>query len=143
MKRTVFFIGLTIFIFSKCTNKPDKRIVESKALSTCEDMCETKDKPANLTCKLTTSELQQRKATVLSSLQKQILEKKELETGYAFKFNGTDKVIDELVEFVKTERLCCDFFNFNIAVTGNTAFVWLEISGPKEAKEFIRTELEL
>lgn len=96
-----------------------------------------------LTCKLTTPELQQRKATVLASMRKQIIEKKELENGYAFKFNGSDKMIDELTDFAKTERHCCDFFTFNLSISGDTSSLWFEITGPKEAKEFIATELEL
>lgn len=96
-----------------------------------------------LSCKLTTPELQYRKATSLESLRKQVLEKQESENGYAFKFNGSDKMFDQLIEFIKTERQCCDFFTFNLTVTGDTASIWLEIVGPNGAKEFIKTELEL
>lgn len=107
----------------------------------CKD---EKCKPnAPLTCKLMTAELQQRKETVLASLRKQMIEKKELDNGYAFKFDGSDKMIDELTDFVKTERHCCDFFAFNLSITGDTSSLWLEITGPKEAKEFITAELEL
>jgi len=51
----------------------------------------------------TTPELQKRKKNVIASLKKQILEKKELKNGYAFKFFGTDEVLDELTEFIRTE----------------------------------------
>ena len=108
----------------------------------CKDP-KCKNTAAPLTCKLTTAEMQERKATVLASLRKQVLEKKELENGYAFKFPGNDKMIDELNDFAKTERHCCDFFTFNIAITGDTTSLWFEITGPKEAKEFIGSELEL
>ncbi|MBA3649133.1 MAG: hypothetical protein H0W62_11390 [Chitinophagales bacterium] len=113
------------------------------ASSICNDNCEVKNQPANLTCKLTTPELQKRKATVIASLQQQVLEKKELKNGYAFKFNGSDKMIDELTEFAKTERQCCDFFTFNIIISGDTSSVWLELTGVPEAKDFIKTELNL
>ena len=107
----------------------------------CKD---EKCKPnAPLTCKLMAAELKQRKETVLASLRKQMIEKKELDNGYAFKFDGSDKMIDELTDFVKTERHCCDFFAFNLSITGDTSSLWLEITGPKEAKEFITAELEL
>jgi hypothetical protein len=108
----------------------------------CKDeKCKSTNAP--LTCKLTTVEMQGRKATVLASLRKQVLQKKELENGYAFKFPGNDKMIDELSDFAKTERHCCDFFTFNIAISGDTSSLWFEITGPKEVKEFIGTELEL
>jgi len=106
-----------------------------------DDCCK---RPAGeLVCKLTTPEMDERKATVLASLRKQVLEKEELTNGYAFKFAGTDSMIDELTEFAKTERHCCDFFTFNLSISGDTSAVWFEITGPLEAKEFIETELEL
>lgn len=102
-----------------------------------------KESRDELTCKLSGPELQQRKATVLASLRKQIIEKKELIDGYAFKFSGSDSVIDELTTFVKTERECCDFFNFTISISGDKSEAWLQLTGTKGAKEFIRSELEL
>src|SRR5688572_33096621 len=59
---------------------------------------------AELSCKMSSAKLMKRKETVLKSLKQQILETKELSDGYAFKFPGSDKVIDELTEFIKTER---------------------------------------
>jgi hypothetical protein len=53
--------------------------------------------------------MQERKATVLNSLKKQLLERRELENGYAFKFTGTDEMVDERTEFIKTECTCCGF----------------------------------
>ena len=95
------------------------------------------------TCKLTSPELRQRKATVIARLKKQMIDKKELKNGYSYKFIGTDKMVDELVEFVKTERECCDFFSFNLSISGDKSEAWLEITGPKGAKDFIKTELEM
>ena len=95
-----------------------------------------------LSCKLTSPELRKRKETVIASLKKQVLERKELPNGYAYKFTDTDAVLDELTEFIKTERQCCDFLNFRIDVTNEPA-TWLEISGPEGAKEFITAELEM
>jgi hypothetical protein len=111
--------------------------------SVCSDDCKAKSKTGELSCKLTTPELQARKATVLESLRKQIVEKKELKDGYAFKFAGTDKMVDELIEFIKTERECCDFFTFNLSISGDKSEAWLELTGVDGAKDFIKTELEL
>lgn len=38
-------------------------------------------------------------------------------------------MIDELTEFVKTERMCCDFFTFIISVKGGKSETVLEITG--------------
>jgi hypothetical protein len=73
----------------------------------------------NITCKLTSPEIQQRKATVIASLKKKIVVKKELSNGFAYKFAGSDAIVDELTTFVKTERLCCNFFDFSLSVKGD------------------------
>jgi hypothetical protein len=116
---------------------------DNKSTSFCSDDCKAKNNSTNLSCKLTSAEMQQRKTTVLESLRKQILEKKELENGYAFKFNGSDKMFDELTEFIKTERECCGFFTFNLSIGGDKNEIWLQITGAEQAKEFIKTEMEL
>jgi hypothetical protein len=103
----------------------------------------TKNKPTDLSCKLTTPELQQRKSTVIESLKKQVIQTKELENGFAFKFLGTDKMLDELIEFIKTERQCCDFFIFTISVKGDQGEIWLELTGADGTKEFMKGELGL
>ncbi|MCW3127345.1 MAG: hypothetical protein JWO03_3003 [Bacteroidetes bacterium] len=111
-------------------------------MSCADPNCES-NKSATLACKLTSAEMRERKSTVIASLQKQMLEKKELADGYAFRFAGTDCVVDELTEFIKTERQCCDFFTFNLSVKGDHSAAWLELRGPEGAKEFIKTELGL
>ena len=116
---------------------------QKKSSQICTDDCAAKNKSSELTCKLITPELRQRKETVIASLKKQMLQKKELKNGYAYKFVGTDKMVDELAEFVKTERACCDFFIFNLSISGDKREAWLEITGAKGVKEFIKTELEM
>jgi len=76
-------------------------------------------------------------------LKSKILTKKELKNGYAYKFVGTDKKLDELAEFIKAERACCGFFIFHLSISGDKSTALLEISGQKGVKDFIKTELEL
>lgn len=95
-----------------------------------------------LSCKLTTPELQQRKKTVVAELQNLLLEKTELENGFKYKFDGSDKMLDLLNSFIKTERLCCDFFVFNLTASSDTKFTWLELTGPEGVKDFIKYEIE-
>ncbi|MEM6735340.1 MAG: hypothetical protein AAF620_04650 [Bacteroidota bacterium] len=115
----------------------------TKTAKTCSTNCHARDKSGVLTCKLTTPELQERKETILKSLKAQIVQKQELENGYAFEFPGTDEILDELSEFIKTERACCDFFVFRLSINGDKSETWLELIGPEGAKDFISTELEL
>lgn len=95
-----------------------------------------------MTCKLTSPELRKRKEEVIAQLKRQVREKKELPDGFAFRFDGTDEILDSLTAFIKSERMCCDFFHFKLLVS-NDHTAWLEISGPEGAKEFIKTELEM
>lgn len=123
------------------TNKSTMTADKEKSTSVCSDDCKAKNKSGELSCKLTTPELRERKETVIASLKQQIIEKKELKNGFAFKFLGTDEVLDELTEFIKTERECCNFFTFAISVSGDKSEAWLELTGADGAKDFITTEL--
>ena len=105
----------------------------------CGDNCKSKD----LTCKLTTPELRKRKETVIASLKSQVLDRQELANGYSYKFKGSDNLLDELNEFIKTERQCCNFFDFGVAVKGDTSTAVLTITGPEGTKIFITSELEM
>ena len=105
----------------------------------CGDEC----RDTVIACTLTSPELQKRKATIIAGLKKQILERKELDNGYAFRFSGTDAMVDELTEFIKTERQCCSFFEFTLSVQGDTSSSWLTITGPAGAKEFVVAEMGL
>lgn len=99
------------------------------------------NKPLHLSCKLTSPELQERKRTVIVNLKNLVLEKIETENGFRFKFEGSDQVIDQLTTFIKTERLCCDFFKFELSVGEKESFTWLELTGPEGTKEFIESEV--
>lgn len=92
-------------------------------------------------CKLSSKELQQRKATVIAALRSEVLERKELENGYSYKFKGDDARLDQLTEFIKTERACCGFFSFRLTV--EEEYVFLELSGPEGAKDFVNSEIGL
>ena len=95
----------------------------------------------SITCKLTAPELQTRKVTVIAQLRALVIESKELPDGYSYKFDATDQNLDSLNEFIKTERMCCDFFIFQLTIREN--FVFLSITGPADAKAFLKEEIDL
>ena len=98
-------------------------------------------KTREVKCKLTSPELRKRMEEVIAILKSKILEKQELADGYKYKFDATDGMLDQLNTFLKSERACCDFFDFNLALSDK--IVWLSITGPDGAKDFIKTEMEL
>ncbi|MBT8196050.1 MAG: hypothetical protein HKO56_02805 [Bacteroidia bacterium] len=90
MQKLKYFIqfllcGMICFVFACNQTKPPS-----------ETITKAKNKVTELMCGLSSPELQERKETVIASLQKQLIETKELENGYAFKFPGTDEMVDEL-----------------------------------------------
>lgn len=97
---------------------------------------------APVTCKLTTPELQQRKKTVIAELKGLLLERTETLKGVKYKFENSDKMIDLVANFIKTERMCCSFFDFNLFVSADNGFMWLELSGPEGTKQFIKDEID-
>lgn len=52
-------------------------------------------------------------------------------------------MLDELTEFIKTERACCDFFVFGLSISGDKSEAWLKLTGPEGTKEMITSELGL
>ena len=80
---------------------------------------------------------------LVARLKEQVVARKELPNGYAFDFPGNDAMVDQLTEFVKTERTCCSFFTFTLTVQGDGSLACLELTGPEGAKEMIVTELGL
>ena len=92
-------------------------------------------------CKLTTAELQKRKASVIAELKALVLSREALVNGYSYKFSATDEILDKLNQFIKTERQCCSFFTFQLTVEESDAI--LNITGTEKAKEFLKAEIDL
>lgn len=144
MKTILCVAGLCFLFACKDTCKDESCMKHASATQLGTNngvMAQNSDQ--EISCKLTTTELQKRKETVLENLKKKILEKKELANGYAFKFDGTDATVDELIDFVKSERACCNFFVFTLSFSGDGKQAWLSLTGPEGAKEMISQELGL
>lgn len=104
---------------------------------------ETAVKNKVVACRLTSPEMQKRKDKVLAALKLKVADRHELEDGYKYKFAGTHNLFDELVTFIKSERACCEFFTFDLSVSDSKSSIWLSITGPEGAKDFIRLEMDL
>ena len=131
--KITFLRLFTLFIVSfSCNGNSDRKQNDAEIESVKE-----------ISCKLTAPELMERKQTVLASLRKEVLEKKELPDGYSFRFNGSDSIYSQLTDFIKSERLCCDFFTFTLKISAATSSIWMEITGPEGTKDFIKGEMQL
>jgi hypothetical protein len=75
------------------------------------------------------------------SLFKQVIEVKELENGYSFRFQNEERLLTQLMEFIVLERLCCPFFGFALEVEPEAGAVRFRLTGRAGVKPFIRAEL--
>jgi hypothetical protein len=95
-----------------------------------------------LSCKLPTPELRKRKTEVLTSLKSKMTGRAELDNGFQYSFAGSDEILEEILQFIITERACCSFFTFQVLVNDEDSPIALQITGPEGAKQFIVSELE-
>ena len=70
-------------------------------------------------------------------------EVRELPDGYAFRFPSESAMVKDLAEFIVYERLCCPFFDFEIAVEREGGPLWLRLKGRPGVKKFIKSEFGL
>ena len=96
-----------------------------------------------LACKLTTPELRRRRETVIADLRSHITGTRETEDGFVYSLPATNAVMAQVASFIGTERECCEFFSFRLSIPSDSGELFLEISGPEGAKEFLRAELGL
>lgn len=95
--------------------------------------------PLPIACNLTDLELQQRRAGLLQTFREALLETKELEDGYAYRFPSNANWITDLAQLVIVERECCPFLRFNLRLEPANGPVWLELTGPEGIKDFLQS----
>ncbi len=131
---------LATFVLISCKqNQPNNASTVSQSF----EQLNVVDTDKEIACKLTAPELQARKDGAIGELKKKVLETVETENGYAFRFAGSDETLGQLMVFIQAERQCCGFFTFKLGIQDPESPIWLEVSGAKGAKEFVKQELGL
>lgn len=90
-----------------------------------------------------TDEQRQRWMALIMKLGSSKQEVRELADGYAFRFSVDSSTIQDLAEFIVYERLCCPFFDLELAVEREGGPAWLRLRGREGVKEFIRSEFRI
>ena len=90
-----------------------------------------------LVCKLTAPQLRTRRQTVIAGLKREVLERKPTDSGFAYVFRGNNRVLGDVMRFIRLERGCCAFLNFNLLVGGASEDIVLVVSGPEGTGAFI------
>jgi hypothetical protein len=67
------------------------------------------------------------------------LDTRDIKDGVTFSFASSE--LDDVVQFLKYERLCCPFLTFALGLSPNQGRIELTLSGPPGAAEFIKAEL--
>jgi hypothetical protein len=87
-----------------------------------------------------TAEQRQRYLALAKKLQSTKQETRELSDGFAIRFSVEASTVQDLAEFITYERLCCPFFDLEIALEREGGPAWLRLRGREGVKEFIRAE---
>ncbi len=75
-------------------------------------------------------------AAVVGEWRSRVQSTSELPDGFAYRFEPDADILLTLAEFIARERLCCPFLGFQIELEPGGP-LWLRLSGPAGAKDFI------
>lgn len=92
-----------------------------------------------IACKLTSAELQLRRAEVLAQIKANLINVTELEVGHRFEFPSNQDQIRRLGTLIELEHECCPFLRFQLTVEPGDGPALLELTGPVGTKEFLKT----
>jgi hypothetical protein len=65
----------------------------------------------------------------------------EKEDGFAYRFPSDESLLADLFTLIQLEHQCCPFLKFTLIVEAGDGPVWLELTGPSGAKEFLNSIL--
>lgn len=89
-------------------------------------------------CTLTDKEMAERKKMVQAEVWPSVAEIKELESGYAFRFPKDSELLPKVLTLIQLESQCCSFLTFNLRVEAHNGSIWLDLTGDKHTKSFIK-----
>jgi hypothetical protein len=134
---TTLLIGITITDqYARAQNK------ETRPASGKQKMISTQE-PQLLACNMgaMTPAQRQRYNQIGKQLRKAVKQVKELPNGYAFRYAPDPTLFLAAAEFITLESRCCSFYKFSLEKEPGEGAMWLCVTGPKEAKTFIKPVL--
>jgi hypothetical protein len=161
LSKFAFMLGLTA-ITSGCsgqtssndknvsakTNTPDTAInaCDHCGKASCDKTCLSSTKTVSMkeasglkkslpSCKLSASQLADRKAFLQSTISTRIREVKEMETGYDLIFREPREFAAKLLDFINFESSCCSSFTYALIFEPNDKAMHLQVYGSQEIKQ--------
>jgi hypothetical protein len=92
-------------------------------------------------CTLTAPELRARRAGVLADVRRTQEDARWLPDGVLLRFAPVSETLALLGTFIELERQCCAFLRFRLIVEPGGGPVWLELTGPPGARDFLAAEV--
>jgi hypothetical protein len=92
-----------------------------------------------IACNLNDAEFQQRRAELLKTFRGALLEIRELDDGYGYRFPSDADWIFQIAQLITFERECCPFLSFNLRLEPANGPLWLELTGPPGTREFLQS----
>lgn len=110
-----------------------------------EQMSKVKKEESPIMCVLGALDAKQlaRQQELRQQLREKTQEVRELKDGYALRLPAESGMILSAAEFITLERLCCQFFNFELEVEGEQGSLWLKLTGREGVKDFLKSMLEV
>jgi hypothetical protein len=96
---------------------------------------------AAIGCALVGRDFAERKEAIARDLFAHADGVEELADGYGWRFPAAEPWATRALEFVLSERRCCPFFAFELALEPHDGPLWLRMRGGPEAKAFVLEEL--
>lgn len=94
-----------------------------------------------IVCTLTPAAREARRQGLLRDLVRRADAREETPQGQRLRFRPAEDTLAAIARVVDAERQCCRFLRFEITVEPGEGPMWLELSGPPGAREFIEAML--
>ena len=92
-------------------------------------------------CTLGPEALKARKAGLLPGVAELSRQTVKIAAGLRFEFAPEAETLRLVANMIDAERQCCRFLRFALTVEPDAGPIWLEVTGPKGAQEFVEALL--
>lgn len=118
---------------------------ETKTIKGNSNMQTITENDTPFACNMAALSAEQKKRVLdlLKELKTNRQEVVELPDGYAFRYAMDSDAFRNAAEFITLERLCCPFFEVELAAEKAEGAMWLRLKGREGVKDFIKIEFSL
>ncbi len=92
-----------------------------------------------IACRLTTPELAARLEEIRAGLLSRVESVERTDVGYRLRLSNTDEIAASVLDFVRYERQCCPFLDFQVTILAQPRAIALELGGNSDVMAFIHT----